>query len=38
MTFLEGNKLFVGDLRASIDKTNVDMVKFTKKWNWKWTV
>ena len=36
--FAEGNKLFEGDFRANLDETNVDMVQFTKRWNWKWIV
>ena len=32
MAFLEGNKLFVGDL-VNLDETNADMVQFTKRWN-----
>ena len=35
MAFPEGNKLFVGDLRANLDETNADMVQFTKRWNWR---
>ena len=38
MAFPEGNKLFAGDLHANLDETNVDMVQFTKRWNWKWIV
>ena len=38
MAFPEGNKLFAGDFRANPDKTNADMVQFTKRWNWKWIV
>ena len=38
MAFPEGNKLFAGDFRANLDETNADMVQFTKRWNWKWTV
>ena len=38
MAFLEGNKLFAGDLRANLDEINADMVQFTKRWNWKWIV
>ena len=35
MAFPEGNKLFVGDLRANLDETNADMVRLTKSWDWK---
>ena len=38
MAFPGGNKLFAGDLRANLDETNVDMVQFTRRWNWKWIV
>ena len=38
IAFPEGNKLFAGDFRAYLDETNVDMVQFTKRWNWKWVV
>ena len=38
MAFPEGNKLFAGDFRANLDETNVDMVQFTNRWNWKWIV
>ena len=38
MAFPEGNKLFVGDLRANLDETNGDMVQFTKRCNWKWII
>ena len=30
MAFPEGNKLFVGDLRANQDETNAGMVQFTR--------
>ena len=36
--FPEGSKLFACDLCSNPDETNVDMVQFTKKWNWKWIV
>ena len=36
MAFLEGNKLFTGNLRANLDETNADMVQFVKRCNWKW--
>ena len=38
LAFPEGNKLFAGDFRANLDETNVDMVQFTNRWNWKWIV
>ena len=38
MAFCEGNKLFVGNLRANLDEKNVDMVPVAKRWNWKWIV
>ena len=38
MAFPEENKLFAGDLRANMDERKVDMVQFTKIWNWKWIV
>ena len=38
IAFLEGNKLFAGDFRANLDEANIDMVHFTKRWNWKWIV
>ena len=38
MAFPDENKLFVGDLRASLDETNADIVQFTKRCNWKWIV
>ena len=38
MAFPEGNKLFAGDFRANLDETNIDVVQFTKRWNWKWIV
>ena len=33
IAFPEGNNLFAGDFRASLDETNADMVQFTKRWN-----
>ena len=30
MTFPEGNKLFVGDLRVNLDETNADTVQFQR--------
>ena len=36
MAFPEGNKLFAGDFHTNLGETNADMVKFTKRWNWKW--
>ena len=38
IAFAEGNKLFAGDFRANLDEKNIDMVQFTKRWNWKWIV
>ena len=38
MAFPEGNKLFVGDLRANLDETNADMIQFIKRWKWNWIV
>ena len=38
MALPEGNKLFLGDLRANVDEINTDMVQFTKRWTWKWIV
>ena len=34
----EGNNLFARNFRANLDETNIDMVQFTKRWNWKWIV
>ena len=31
MTFPEGINLFTGEIRANLDKTNGDMVQFTKR-------
>ena len=31
MAFSEGNKLFVGNLHANLDETNVDMVPVAKR-------
>ena len=36
MAFPEGNRLFGGDFRATLDETDPAMVQFTKTWNWKW--
>ena len=33
--FSEGNQPFAGDFHAVEDKTNAEMLEFTKKWNWK---
>ena len=38
ITFSVGNQLFAGDFRANLDETNVEMVRFTKRWNWMWNV
>ena len=38
MAFSKENKLFAGDFRANLDETNVDMVQFTRRCNWKWIV
>ena len=38
IAFPEGNKLFAGTFPANLDKTNADMVQFTKRYNWKWIV
>ena len=38
IAFPKGNKLFAGDFCANLDGTNADIVQFTKRWNWKWTV
>ena len=35
MALPEGEKLFLGDLRADMDDINTDMAQFTKRWNWK---
>ena len=34
----KGNILFACNFRANLDEANVDMVQFTKRWNWKWIV
>ena len=34
MAFPEVNNLFAGNLRDNLDKTNADMVQFTKGWSW----
>ena len=36
--FPEVNKLFAGDFPAKLDGKNADMVRFTKRWNWKWII
>ena len=36
--FPKENKLFVGDFRVTLDETYADMVQFTQRWNWKWTI
>ena len=38
MAFSEGNQLLAGAFHVALDKANTDMLKFTKKWNWKWIV
>ena len=35
MALSEGEKLFLGDLRANMDYINADMAQFTRRWNWK---
>ena len=36
--FPKGNKMFVSDFCANLDKRKTDMVQFIKRWNWKWIV
>ena len=36
--FSEGNQLLAGDFRANLRDTNTDMVQFTNRLNWNWTV
>ena len=31
----EGNQQFTDHFRANMNKTNTDMVQFTKRWNWR---
>ena len=38
MVFPEGDKLFADNFLVNLDKTNADIVQFTKRWNWKWIV